>query len=233
MIYGYVRISTKQQNIERQIRNIKNKYPDAVIIQEIFTGTKQDRPEWNKLYNKLGSGDVIIFDEVSRMSRNAEEGFLTYETLFNNNVELIFLKEEHINTSSYKEALNGIINVNVSSGDNATDNLINSIMDAINKFILNKVKADIYKAFENAQRELDYLHQRTREGLETARLNGKQIGQKQGNILNIKKKAPIMEQIKAKSRDFNGSYTDTDLIKVLGIARNTYYKYKRELLTTI
>lgn len=233
MIYGYVRISTKQQNIERQIRNIKNKYPDAVIIQEIFTGTKQDRPEWNKLYNKLGSGDVIIFDEVSRMSRNAEEGFLTYETLFNNNVELIFLKEEHINTSSYKEALNGIINVNVSSGDNATDNLINSIMDAINKFILNKVKADIYKAFENAQRELDYLHQRTREGLETARLNGKQIGQKQGNILNIKKKAPIMEQIKTKSRDFNGSYTDTDLIKVLGIARNTYYKYKRELLTTI
>ena len=93
MIYGYVRISTKQQNIERQIRNIKNKYPDAVIIQEIFTGTKQDRPEWNKLYNKLGSGDVIIFDEVSRMSRNAEEGFLTYETLFNNNVELIHSSE--------------------------------------------------------------------------------------------------------------------------------------------
>ena len=40
MIYGYTRISTKQQSIERQIRNIKDLYPNAVIIEEVYTGTK-------------------------------------------------------------------------------------------------------------------------------------------------------------------------------------------------
>ena len=82
-MYGYCRISQKKQSIERQIRNIKEAYPEAVIIEETFTGTKIDRPEWNKLYKKAKSGDTIIFDSVSRMSRNAEDGFNTYEELYN------------------------------------------------------------------------------------------------------------------------------------------------------
>lgn len=69
-IYGYCRISTKQQSIDRQIRNIKAEYDNAVIITEVNTGTKQDRPEWNKLYKKAKAGDTIVFDSVSRMSRN-------------------------------------------------------------------------------------------------------------------------------------------------------------------
>ena len=63
--YGYCRISTKQQSIDRQIRNIKGSYDKAVIIQEVYTGTKQDRPEWNKLYKKAKAGDTIIFDSVA------------------------------------------------------------------------------------------------------------------------------------------------------------------------
>ncbi len=49
-MYGYCRISTKQQSIGRQIRNIKGSYDKAVIIQEVYTRTKQDRPEWNMVY---------------------------------------------------------------------------------------------------------------------------------------------------------------------------------------
>ena len=76
---------------------------------------------------------------------------------------------------------------------------------------------------------MDDLHQRTREGILTARLNGKQIGQTPGRKLNIKKSAPCKEQIQKYSRDFDGTLTDADCIKLIGIARNTYYKYKREL----
>lgn len=57
--------------------------------------TKQDRPEWNKLYKKAKAGDTIIFDSVSRMSRNADEGFCLYEELYNKGIELVFLKEPH------------------------------------------------------------------------------------------------------------------------------------------
>ena len=69
MTYGYCRISTRKQNIERQIRNILSEFSDAVIVQEEYTGTKLDRKEWNKLFNSVRAGDTIIFDSVSRMSR--------------------------------------------------------------------------------------------------------------------------------------------------------------------
>ena len=49
MIYGYCRVSRRTQNIERQIRNIKAKYPDAVIVTDEYTGTRLDRPGWTRL----------------------------------------------------------------------------------------------------------------------------------------------------------------------------------------
>ena len=81
-IYGYTRISRPQQSIERQIRNIKKEYPAAVIVREAYTGAVMDRPEWKKLYKRVKAQDTIIFDSVSRMSRNAEEGFTVYKDLY-------------------------------------------------------------------------------------------------------------------------------------------------------
>ena len=77
-IYGYCRISTAKQSIDRQIRNIKAEYPTAHIVQEAYTGTSIFRPEWLKLYRVLKAGDTVVFDSVSRMSRNAEEGYAVY-----------------------------------------------------------------------------------------------------------------------------------------------------------
>lgn len=219
--YGYCRISTPRQNIDRQIRNIKSLYNNAIIIQEVYTGTKQDRPEWNKLYKKIKTGDTIIFDSVSRMSRNADEGFCLYEKLYNRGIELVFLKEPHINTSTYKKALESNLTM---TGTN-----IDFILDGINKYLISLAKEQIRLAFEQSEKEVQDLRQRTSEGIETARLNGKQIGQIQGAKLNIKKKIPAMEKIKKYSKDFDGTLKDTEVIKLIGLARNTYYKYKKEL----
>ena len=98
MEYGYCRISKAKQSIERQIRNIKAAYPNALIIQEVFTRTRIDRKEWQKLVSKVKDGDTIIFDSVSRMSGNADDGFAAYEDLYSRGVSLVFLKEPHINT---------------------------------------------------------------------------------------------------------------------------------------
>lgn len=78
-VYGYCRISTAKQSIDRQVRNIMAEYPTAHIVQEAYTGTSILRPEWSKLYRILKKGDTVVFDSVSRMSRNAEEGFSLYE----------------------------------------------------------------------------------------------------------------------------------------------------------
>ena len=109
MDYGYTRISKPKQSIDRQIRNIKAAFPNAVIIQEVYTRTSLNRKEWIKLYNKVKSGDTIIFDSVSRMSGNAVDGFAAYEELYNKGVNLVFLKEPHINTDTYKAALERIL----------------------------------------------------------------------------------------------------------------------------
>ena len=230
MIYGYCRISTKKQSIDRQIRNIKSEYPTAIIVTESFTGTKLDRPEWSKLRKKLKPNDTVVFDEVSRMSRNAIEGFALYQELFNESINLVFLKEPYMNTDSYKESMQGIFNTEIQSGDNATDDLVNSIMAAINRFMMNKVEKDIQKAFEQAQKEVDYLHQRTKEGIETARLNGKRIGLEKGSKLTTKKSIEAKKQILKYNNSFNGSLTNEDTWKLIGISKTSFYKYKEELL---
>ena len=229
-VYGYCRISTPQQNIERQVRNIAATYPEAHIVREVYTGTGcQGRWELDNVLHTVQPGDTIVFDSVSRMSRSAEEGCALYETLYNRGVTLCFLKEPHINTDTYKQALQRQVSTTPETGSAATDRFVSGIMDALNLYTADLAKEQIRLAFAQAQKEVEDLHQRTREGLMTARLNGKQIGQTPSRKLNIKKSAPCKEQIKKYSRNFDGTLTDAECIKLIGIARNTYYKYKREI----
>lgn len=221
-VYGYCRISTSRQNIDRQIRNIQSAYPDAVIIQEVYTGTKlEGRTQWENLLRTVKPGNTIIFDSVSRMSRNAAEGFETYQELYNKGIELVFLKEPHINTATYKRALSN----NISMTGTKTD----IILKAINEYLMELAKEQIIIAFEQAEKEVQDLQQRTREGIETARLQGKQIGRQQGTKVTTKKSLEMKEQIMKYSKDFCGTLNDIECMRLLGIARNTYYKYKREL----
>lgn len=226
-VYGYCRISTKKQSIERQERNILKEYADAIIVKEAYTGTKvYGRKEFEKLLKVVESGDTIVFDSVSRMSRNADDGIKLYMELYDRGVKLVYLKEHYIDTEIYKSALEQTIGT---TGNEIADIYI----DATNKVIRLLAEKQIVKAFEQAEKEVTDLQERTKEGLETAKLNGKQIGNEKGVKLTTKKSVKAKEEIKAKAKDFGGSYTDTDLIKVIGIARNTYYKYKKELLVEL
>lgn len=223
-IYGYTRISRAKQSIDRQIRNIKAAYPTATIIQEVFTRTSLNRKEWQKLYNKVKTGDTIIFDSVSRMSGNAEEGFNAYQELYNRGVELVFLKEPHINTATYKKALENNVEL--------TGTSVDYILEGVNKYLMALAKEQIILAFEQSEKEVMDLHQRTKEGIETARLNGKQIGQPKGAKLTTKKSLAAKEVILKHSKDFNGTLSDDDCIKLAGISRNSFYKYKKEIKET-
>lgn len=220
-MYGYCRISQKKQSIERQIRNIKMAYPDAVIIQEAYTGTTIDRKEWNKLFKRVKENETIIFDSVSRMSRNAEEGIEAYEDLYNRGVNLVFLKEPHINTDTYKQSLEGLVSL--------TNTDVDYILEGVNKYLMALAKTQIKLAFQQAEKEVEDLHQRTREGLVSAKLAGKTIGKKKGDTWETKKSKEAKKVIQKHSKDFGGSLADVDVIKMLGITRNTYYKYKKEL----
>ncbi len=224
MVYGYARVSTAKQHIERQIRSIKEYDRDALIIQEKYSGTTLDRPEWNKLMKVVKPTDVIVFDEVSRMSRDADEGFEEYERLFNMNIDLVFLSQPHISTSTYRTALNNSIEM---TGVAIAD----IYLEATNRVLMLLAKDQIKLAFAQSETEIQQLHIRTKKGIETARLNGKQIGQKPGSKLNIKKAVPAKATILKHSKHFNGTLNDKECMLLAKISRGTFYKYKSELLS--
>ena len=231
-MYAYCRISRKNMSIDRQVRNIKAAYPeikDSNIYCEAFTGTQiEGREKWNKLYNKVKGGDTIIFDSVSRMSRNASIGFTLYKDLFDKGVELVFLKEGYINTKTFKEAAEKQIG-EIITGDDATDELLRAITEAINHYMMRLAEKQIIIAFNQAEKEVMDLRQRTKEGLQTAVINGKTLGRPQGTIREGRIAKEAKEAIKKYSKDFNGSLADVDVIKLANVSRKSYYKYKKEL----
>ena len=225
-VYGYARISTSKQSIERQERNIKEYDSTAVILKEQFTGTSDDRPVFTKLMNKVRKGDTIIFDSVSRMSRTAEGGFKMYKVLFNMNVDLVFLKEPHINTSTYRTAISNSISL---TGNQIADTFI----QATNQVLMMLAEEQIHLAFEQSEKEVQDLRQRTREGIVTAKLNGKIVGRKTGAKIVTRKCKECKMKIVQYSKKFNGNLGDADVIKLLSISRNTFYKYCKELKSEV
>jgi DNA invertase Pin-like site-specific DNA recombinase len=84
-------------------------------------------------------------------------------------------------------------------------------------------------AFEQSEKEVMDLRQRTSEGMFTAKLSGKQIGQKEGRHLEVKKAKKAKAYIIQYSKDFSGHMSDAALIELCNVTRKTYYKYKKEL----
>lgn len=224
--YGYCRISTAKQSIERQVRNILASYPDADIRKEVYTGTKyQGREQLQKILNKVQAGDTIVFDSVSRMSRNADEGVQLYQDLFNKGVNLVFLKEGYINTDTYKEALNNQVAM---TGDD-----VDFILDGINKYLARLAEKQIRIAFEQSEKEVEDLHTRTKEGIQTAKLSGKAVGGEanKGKTYSTKKGETAKALIRKHSKSFGGTLTNQELMQMCNISEPTLLKYKKEIRT--
>lgn len=229
--YGYVRVSTIHQKTQRQIDNIKAFASDAIIYEEKQSGKDiENRVVFRKLLAKVKSGDTIIFDEVSRMSRNANEGYNLYMKLMQQDINLIFLKDRHIDTDEYKRRAQNHI-ARVSSGNETMDKFINGILELVAEFERENLKDNIRLAFEQAEQERQFLIKRVIEGkLKSEKPQGRPPGspnRKTDKAEHIRK--VIWEQ----SKNFDGKFSDAKIMReyLPGIARNTYYKYKKELVT--
>ena len=221
-VYGYARCSTKKQDPQRQYRNIEAVDSTARFFFDAYTGTKMDgRKDWNRLMKLIKPDDTIIFDAVSRMSRNADEGVEEYKRLYAMGVHLRFIKEPHIDTDVYRTAASAAIPLT------GTD--VDLILEGINKYLMVVAEKQIRLAFEQAEKEVTDLRQRTREGIITAKANGKMPGRKEGTRIETRKSIEAKAIIKKRSKDFDGDMKPGELLRLLGISKNTFYKYKREL----
>ena len=226
--YAYCRVSTTHQKLSRQLTNITALYPAATIIKEFYTGTKQYRPNWNKLISQIKTADTIVFDSVSRMSRNADEGFKDYKMLYELGVNLVFLNEPLINTSVLDATKSKLLTVSIDTGNQAVDSFFRGNIKLINDFILALAEEQIKAAFDQAEKEVTDLHSRISQGIREAKKNGTQIGLTKGASLTTKKSLRCKAIIQKHSKDFGGTLDDPDVIKLCGCSRNSYYKYKKE-----
>ena len=92
MIYGYCRVSSKKQleghGLEAQRQEILAKYNNVAMLEEQYTGTKTNRPVFNKLMSTIEKGDILVVTKLDRLARNTVEGIQIVEQLFSKGVSV-------------------------------------------------------------------------------------------------------------------------------------------------
>lgn len=236
MIYGYARVSTMRQDVDIQEDAILEKYPNAHVYKEEKSGKGKcsDRPVWTDLEKKLKKGDTVIFTEVSRMSRNAEEGFRVYKALFEKGVNLVFLKESLLNTDLFRKT---------AQLEPVGNWIADEYIAATNRVLMRIAELQIKEAFVRAEEELRLKEARQKEGYAKQKKRNErlaidypdtykemdeyhQIGREKGDVLNVKKEKPIKALIKKLSKEFDGTNTDKEVLSILADKKITI-EYKK------
>lgn len=176
--FGYIRVSNKDQNEDRQVENMKKEgIDDRDIFVEKMSGKNFDRPKYQLLKQLVREGDEIVFDSITRMGRNMNETLKEYEWFVEKGIQLKFIKEPMINTSNEQEDV---------------------IKKAIQRVILT-----VLAAF--AEKERTDIKIRQAEGIKAAKAKGKHLGRPKAVITPefeeaynqwIKKEITAVEAIK-------------------------------------
>ncbi|CAM2829888.1 recombinase family protein [Hathewaya histolytica] len=94
-IYGYARVSTKGQldnnSLDQQEKEIKERYSNSIIYREQFTGTKTNRPIFNKVIEQLNVGDTLVCTKLDRFCRTTKEGLELIDILMNKGIKIHLL----------------------------------------------------------------------------------------------------------------------------------------------
>ena len=98
MTYGYARVSTLDQNLNRQVDMLKEHSVDELFTEKM-SGTKKNRPELDKLMSCLKTGDTVIVESLSRLGRSTKNLIELVEVFQEKGVHLVSLKEA-IDTST-------------------------------------------------------------------------------------------------------------------------------------
>lgn len=209
MLYGYARVSSKDQNLDRQIALlIENGVEERNIFKEKKSGKNfQDREEYQKLLNVLNVGDTIILTELDRLGRNMQEIEKEYQRLVvGRGCNLKFLKEDFLSTTS--------------SGDN-------SLFKDVVQPILLKLMGYM------AQKEREKTLQRQRDAYNNMEKDAKgRLITKAGKVIGRQAKfESLKEDEKKLIKDWiNGKISCLRVSKILTISRPTLYKIKSQYL---
>lgn len=211
--YFYMRISTKEstdkQSFQRQSKALKTyaknnnlEYNNRTVYKDDITGAIFDRPDWKALESVLQEGDTIVFKEISRFTRQADEGFSKYMKLMKKGINLIFLDNPTVSTDYIKQ-LTSIAEQQQRIAKTALENTIELLL---------------LVELDRVEKEREIISKRITQGIEAS---SKTQGRKKGQLDKMSK------ELESDIKEFlvNRSIKQTDLMKKHNISRNTLKKY--------
>lgn len=211
--YYYMRISTKEstdkQSFARQNKALKRyaeehnlTYNDRYVYKDDTTGSTFNRTQWIELENNVRQGDTIIFKEISRFTREAEEGYNKYMELMNKGINLVFLDNPTVSTDYIKQ---------LSKVAEAQSLVTRTALEGTIKLLL-------IVELDRVQQEREIIVKRIKQGIEAS---DKKSGRSKGKI------DKLTDDLKSDIIDLysNGLITKVALAKKHGISRNTLDKY--------
>ena len=211
--YFYMRISTKEssdkQSFQRQNKALEKyaeinnlKYNSRTVFKDDTSGATFNRDDWKALESILKEGDTIIFKEISRFTRQAEEGYEKYMYLMNKGIHLVFLDNPTVSTDYIKQLTN-----------------IANSQELVTKTALEgTIKLLLIVELDRVQKEREIFIQRIKQGIEAS---DKKSGRKFGQL--DKMSDDLKEDIKLFLSD--RSIKQVDLMRKHNISRNTLKKY--------
>lgn len=145
-IYGYIRVSTKEQNEDRQLIALRE-FPVLVnnIYMDKLSGKDFNRPQYRKLLRKIRPGDIVVIKSIDRLGRNYEEILLQWRIITKEKqVDVVVLDMPLLDTRK--------------SGNDLTGTFVADLVLQILSYV--------------AQTERENIHQRQKEGIAAAKLRG-------------------------------------------------------------
>ena len=211
--YFYMRISTKEseekQSFQRQYKSLETyaktnelKFNERSIYKDDVSGSTFNRSDWQVLENILQKGDTIVFKEVSRFTRQCEEGYKKYMELMGKGINLIFLDNPTISTN-YIENL-----MQVAKGQQRI----------AQKAMENTIELLLMVELDRVEQERIIIAERIKNGIQASE---KIQGRKKGHL------DKMSDELKADIKVFlaDRSVKQVDLMKKHNISRNTLKKY--------
>ena len=221
--FGYCSSGCTRPQFEKQIDNINSRYPNAIIIKEVYSNKVSDRTELHKLLSQLESDDVLIVNSLDRLSRDSEEVLSYYKTLAERGVKLIFLHQPYMNTELYTSVYEDMVS-------RTSDSDREVIRESLYRLVEEQINRILAQSWEELQQRRGHM----RESYNHARQEAKQDGQGQGKKYESRKSFMVKELIRKYNQNFEGSMNDVQTMEQIRndmgtLSRNTYYKYKKEL----
>ncbi|MCR2822752.1 recombinase family protein [Lederbergia panacisoli] len=199
MIFGYARVSSKNQNLSRQLQELKE-YGCDRIYQEKQSGKDFERPVYKEMRSKMRFGDVLVVHDLSRFGRNKQEIIDEWEALVKEEIDIVVLNMPILDTRKYKE-LEGV------------GQLVSDLVLTLLSWMVEEERTRIRVA--------------QREGIEIAKRQGKFRGGKKKYHKNAKGKDRVIYDKVVELLQDNVSVMD--IHREVGISRNTIYAIKNDI----